>query len=455
MPDNPAVHAGSQDQPRKSVAVVGGGVAGLTCAKVLHDGGADVTVYEKAPGVGGRVRTIGKDGFKLDRGFQVYLEAYPEGKRHLDYDALDLHPFEPGALVFHRGGFRRLQDPWRAWAQPAKLFQTATARVGEVADKLKIAAVRNAATSGSVEHLFRLPERTTRAALRENAEFSEAMIDAFFRPFLGGVFLEDELTTSNRFFYFVFRMFALGDVSLPAGGIGAIPKQLADRLPYGAIKTGREVSAVTKTSVTAGGETKTHDAVVVACGADAAAALGVSDGHPAPAKWHATTCLYFVAEKAPVKEPILMLNGSGKSEGNGGAGSSGGGPINSLCVPSRVCPTYGSGREELISVSVLGDADGWGGERKLAERVRGQAADWFGPQAGRWERLETVHIEQALPAYDPPTTPPQDVPVKIKSGEKAGVYVCGDWRADPSLNGAMASGRRAAEAVLGGTELNL
>ena len=443
MPDAPAPPAGSPENPRKSVAVVGAGVAGLTCAKVLHGGGADVTVYEKAPGVGGRVRTDGRNGFKLDRGFQVYLEAYPECRRHLDHAALDLHPFEPGALVFHKGAFRRLQDPWRTWADPRKLLQTAAARVGEVADKLKIARVRNSAVSGSVGHLFRLPERTTAAALLENAEFSREMVDAFFRPFLGGVFLEDELTTSNRFFYFVFRMFASGDVSLPAGGIGAIPKQLADRLPYGTVRTGREVSAVTPTSVTVGGDVKNFDAVVVACGADAAKSLGVADSHPAPTKWRSTTCLYFTAEKAPAKEPILMLNGSGKKAGTGG-----GGPINSLCVPSRVCPTYGSGKEELISVSVLGDADAHGGDRKLIELVRGQAADWFGSQAGRWEHLETVHIEKALPAYEPPTTPPDDVPVKIETGEKAGIYVCGDWRADPSLNGAMKSGRRAAEAAL-------
>ena len=440
-PTSAGAPAGAETgSPRTSVAVVGAGVAGLVCAKVLHEGGADVTVYEKSDGVGGRVRTDGLAGFKLDRGFQVHLDAYPESKKHLDYAALDLHPFEPGALVYHKGGFQRLQDPWRAWDSPAKLLQTAAARIGDfVGDKLKIAGVRNAATGGTVESLFRLPERTTLAALRDNAEFSGEMIDAFFRPFLGGVFLEDQLTTSNRFFYFVFRMFASGDVSLPAGGVGAIPKQLADRLPYGRVRTGRAVEAVAPKSVTVGGEVKEYDAVVVACGADAAKDLGVADGHPAPAKWRSTTCLYFTAEKAPVKEPILMLNGSGKELQNGG------GPINSLCVPSRVCPSYGRGKEELISVSVLGDA---GADPKIVDRVRAQAAEWFGPQAQRWEHLKTYRVEKALPAYEPPTTPPQDVPVKVETGEKAGTYVCGDWRADPSLNGAMASGRRAAEAIL-------
>ena len=435
MPDAATIPPTPADAPRKSVAVVGAGVAGLTCAKTLHEAGADVTVYEAAGGVGGRVRTDGKDGFKLDRGFQVFLEAYPEAQRQLDYGALDLHPFEPGALIYHRGAFRRLTDPWRSLARPDKIVRTALSGVGTTLDKLKIARVRASACGGTVEHLFRLPERTTLAALRDNAEFSDDMIDAFFRPFLGGVFLEDELATSNRFFYFVFRMFAEGRVSLPAGGIGAVPKQLADRLPYGAVRLNRPVGAATATSVTVGGGTRDFDAVVLACGADAAAKLGANAG-PAPTKWHSTTCLYFTAEKAPVKEPVLMLNGSGPDPD-----APGGGPINSVCVPSRVCPSYASGGRALISVSVLGEA---GGDPKLVDRVRTQAAAWYGPQAQRWEHLETVRIEKALPAYDPPTAPPQDVPVKLKSG----LYACGDWRSDPSLNGAMATGRRAAEAVL-------
>ena len=422
--------------PKKSVAVIGAGMAGLTCAKVLHEGGAGVTLFEKSDGVGGRVRTDGYQGFKLDRGFQVHLTAYPEAKRHLDHGALDLHPFEPGALVWRGGKLRRLADPWRSWNKPAALLRTAVGGVGSPLDKLKVARLRASATGGTVEHLFRLPERTTLAALRDNAELSGEIIDGFFRPFLGGIFLERELTTSNRFFYFVFRMFARGRAALPGGGIGAVPRQLADRLPYGAIRLGRTVAAVSDRSVTvAGAQPRAFDAVVVAAGAEATAALGVADPHPAPKSWHGTTCLYFAADRAPVKDPVLVLNGEGLDESQ----ADGAGPINSLAVLSRVCPSYASGGKELVSVSVLGD----GGER-LEKRVRAQAAAWFGPAATRWEHLKTVAVPQALPSYEPPTTPPPDVPAKTA----AGVYLCGDWRSDPSLNGAMASGRRAAEAAL-------
>ncbi|NNJ24270.1 NAD(P)/FAD-dependent oxidoreductase [Alienimonas chondri] len=422
---------------KPSVAVVGAGMAGLTCAKVLNDAGAKVTVFEQADGVGGRVRTDGYQGFKLDRGFQVHLTAYPEAKRHLDHDALDLHPFRPGALIHHRGKLRRMDDPWRAWKKPLDLLKTAALGVGTPMDKLKVGGLRASALSGTIEQLFRLPERTTLAALRDNAGLSDEIIDSFFRPFLGGVFLERDLATSNRFFYFVFRMFAEGQATLPGGGIGAVPKQLADRLPYGSVRLNRTISAVTKTSVTvAGAEPQTFDAVVLAAGDAAAKSLGVSVDDAAPKTWRSVTTVYFTSDRAAVNEPTLILNGDGPDPARPG-----GGPINNLSFLSRVCPTYASGGKELISVTVLNEA---AENPKLVQAIRTQAVEWFGREAERWEHLKTVAVPRALPSFEPPTTPPDTVPVTTVDG----IYVCGDWRSDPSLNGAMAAGRRAAEAAL-------
>ncbi|HEX2097882.1 MAG TPA: FAD-dependent oxidoreductase, partial [Rubrobacteraceae bacterium] len=66
------------------VIVVGAGLAGLTCAKVLVERGAEIAIFEASDGVGGRVRTDEKEGFLLDRGFQVYFAAYPVARRHLN-----------------------------------------------------------------------------------------------------------------------------------------------------------------------------------------------------------------------------------------------------------------------------------------------------------------------------------------------------------------------------------
>ena len=425
------------DTPAKTVAVVGAGISGLACAKVLHDAGAHVTVFEAADGVGGRVRTDGVGGFKLDRGFHVFLTAYPECRALLDYGRLDLHPFESGALVFKDGSFRRLADPLRAWKSPLKLLATARADIGTAADKLKVAKLRRASVSGTVDGAFAAPERTTLETLHALG-FSNGMIGAFFKPFLGGVFLERDLSTSDRMLYFTFGMFAKGAAALPAGGIGAVPKQLADALPYGRVRLNARVTEAHRNGVTtANGERFDCDAVVLAVDGDAAAELGVTDAgadaRPSPApRWHGTTGVALTADHPPVREPVLMLNGDGPDAG----------PINSLHIPTQVSRSYGPGGRSLIVAQLLGVPDG--DDAALYDAVKTQAKTWFGVQANGWEPLSVVRVPRALPAYVPPTVPPQDLPAVLPDGR----HVCGDWRSDPSLNGAMRSGRRAAEAVL-------
>ena len=81
------------------VIVVGAGLAGLCCARVLHRAGVRFRVLEGADRVGGRVATDCVDGFQLDRGFQVFLTAYPEEADMFDYRSLRLSSFYSGALI--------------------------------------------------------------------------------------------------------------------------------------------------------------------------------------------------------------------------------------------------------------------------------------------------------------------------------------------------------------------
>ena len=88
---------------KQDVVIVGAGLSGLCCARRLHELGICFLLLEASDGVGGRIRTDVVNGFRLDRGFQVFLTSYPEAKRILDYDALRLTPFLPGALVLMLG----------------------------------------------------------------------------------------------------------------------------------------------------------------------------------------------------------------------------------------------------------------------------------------------------------------------------------------------------------------
>lgn len=402
--------------------IIGGGLAGLVCARQLSAQGLSCQVLEASDDVGGRVRTDQVDGFLLDRGFQVFLTSYPTAKEWLNYDALQLCPFEPGSLIRFGGKFHRFSDPWR---RPQHAVATALSPVATLADKLRIAGFRRHTTRGELKQIYQRREQTTLEMLQARG-FSPTVIERFFRPFLGGVFLERELQTSSRMCEFVFRMFSLGDATLPAKGMNAIPQQLASRLPAGVVRTSSPVDAIDGHNVVlASGERVSARSVVIASEAPAARKL-LDD--PFPADGHAVTCLYFAADTAPISEAILVLNGDGE------------GPVNNLCVPSQVSSSYAPAGKSLVSVTVLGEhAD----EGALREQVVTQLQGWYGSEVQTWQHLKTYQIHYALPVQSPPALDPVAKPNRVRDG----VFVCGDHCDTASINGAMLSGQRAAEAV--------
>jgi phytoene dehydrogenase-like protein len=404
------------------VVILGAGVAGLCCALQLQEKGIPCVILEASDAPGGRVRTDRVDGFLLDRGFQVLLTAYPEARRVLDFPALRLGTFSSGALVRVNNKLHRVSDPFR---EPWNLPSTLLAPIGTLADKLAIARLRHHVRQGTIEELWMQPETSALEALRSFG-FSQRIVDSFFRPFFGGIFLETELATSSRMMEFVFRMFSEGRAALPADGIAAIPEQLAGRLLPGTLRTGARAEMIGEGRVllrTA--ERVPAAAVVIATEAPEAARL-LPELHPPG--WHDTACLYFAAAKAPISQPILVLNG----EGNG--------PVDNLCVPSLVAPSYAPAGQALISATVVGAADAE--EKSLEIEVRRHLTSWFGIAVADWRHLRTYRIPQALPARK--TLEPTALPVR----RRPGLYLCGDHRETPSLQGAMASGRRAAEAVM-------
>ena len=407
----------TQREMTPDVIIVGAGLAGLCAARTLQASGRTCTILEASDEVGGRVRTDVVDGFRLDRGFQVLLDAYPEAQAVLNYAALDLKPFLPGALVRFEGRFHEVSDPWR---RPLAALGTLANPIGTLADKMKVAGIRHRALAGTMEERFRDPETTTLELLKA-AGLSDVMISRFFRPFLGGIFLEPDLQTSSRMFQFVFRMFSTGNATLPAQGMGAIPKQIADGLTPGTIRLNAPVVGVTPGQVRlASGDTLHARTVIVATEAPAAARLL---GDSVVPEGQRVTCLYFAAPKAPIDQPMLVLNGDGT------------GPINNLCVPSAVSPAYAPAGQSLVSVTVLGTAGA-----DVTTRVMEQLTAWFGPEVASWRHLRTYPISYALPRQVPPAlaVPERDV------RRAPGLLVCGDHMDTASIQGAMVSGRRAA-----------
>jgi len=405
------------------VLIVGAGLAGLACARHLADSGIALEVIEASDGIGGRVRTDQVDGFLLDRGFQVLLTAYPEAQRTLDYHALDLKKFAPGALSWFAGRMNKLVDPWRTPGGWSEVFR---ADFGTLLDKLRILRLRSQLQNASLEKIFQRPDRSAKEALA-TAGFSEEFIHRFFRPFFGGILLDAELKSSNRMLEFVFKMLSQGDTAIPSRGMSAIPAQIASHLPADSLRFNTRVESLHENELTLqAGETARARAIVVAADGPAAAHL-VGEAEPAS---RSVSCFYYAADEPPVTGPWLVLNGDGA------------GPVNNFSVVSEVAPSYAPSGKALISATVLGTHQLT--DQQLSGFVIAQMKNWFGPVASTWRYLKSYRIPHAQPQQFPGALEPPQRPVRVRPG----VYVCGDHRDNASIQGAMLSGRRAAEAVL-------
>ncbi|MFC5644585.1 NAD(P)/FAD-dependent oxidoreductase [Kitasatospora cinereorecta] len=397
------------------VVVVGAGPAGLACAQDLAAAGLRVRVLEAADAVGGRMRTDVREGFRLDRGFQVFNTGYPQVRRRLRASSLDLRRFTPGFLLVGSRGRFRFADPLRRPTQAADLLPG------------RLAPLRDTVALGLVSARDRvLPARVLRAerdvptvqALR-SAELSPGTVDQVLRPFLAGVFLEDALVTSSRVFHLYWRSLMRGTIGLPARGIGAVPQALAAALPPGTVTLDTAVAELTDTGVrTADGGEVPARAVVVAT--DATAAEVLLPGLPVPAL-RAVTTLYHVAVRSPLREPTLLVDSDRQL-------------LNSV-VLSEVVPECAPAGTALISTSVLGtDVD--------EPSVRARLAELYGCDTAGWQPLAEYRIPGALPAMPAPH------PLTRSCRWAPGRYVCGDHRATGSVQGALASGARAAREVL-------
>lgn len=401
------------------ISIVGAGLAGLAAAVTLVDRGNEVTVFEASDDVGGRVRTDVVDGYRLDRGFQIFLTAYPVAQRVFDYDALDLRRFNAGSFVQLDSGRVLVGDPLR---RPGDLLPTVQAPVGSVLDKVRLLQWRRSVMSGSVDDIWRRAECTT-AARFADLKFSDDFVEQFLGPLFTGITLDPKLQITSRFTEFVFRMLSSGFGAVPLDGMGALGAQLAGRLNADDIRLNTPVESVTSGSVQlAGGEVVESDAVIVATDMDMASDLASTPSY----SWNGVTTHWFSSDVAPFEEPLLFLNGTRE------------GPINNVAVMSNVSPRYAPPGKHLTAVSVPGSEEAGSDIAAIRSQLRG----WFGGAVSDWELLRSDVISRAQPAH----LPGEDVPAKARVADD--VFVAGDHRYNASINGALHSGRSAARSAL-------
>lgn len=501
-----------QDPPHHLVVVVGGGVSGLvaaTTAAQQHNNANSnnstaprVVLLEAQDRVGGRVQTdvvvVNDDDddddaavFRFDRGFAVFLEEYPMSQQLLDYDALDLRPFVPGAILqTEEWGRVRIADPLR---QPSSLWDAIRFPIGTLRDRIQLARLVWHVRTHSIEQLFAEDETDTETALRNRWQLSDAMIDHFFRPFLQGIYLCALDQQSSRMFHFVLRMFfARGRrVSLPAHGMAAVAEQLQEQCIQAGVQvcTDTTVDAIEPQQqqqqqqpdettallrVSCNGGSKVYEDVshvIVATESPVAHRLlqpillkeDDNDHYQHPKEQQrqqrAIGCVYysFRDEAPPIDEPILVLNGTGQ------------GPVNNVCFPTVVSPHYAPAGTHLCSVTVLEEQlHAYGDDDRLDQAVRQQLSEWFSQSNccnSNWKLERIYRLPNAQPAqYDGSSaarlstlepTCTSFLYHATKNGAATtiplppGILVCGDHTATASLQGALTSGVRAGEATRG------
>ncbi|MET8091235.1 FAD-dependent oxidoreductase [Micromonospora sp. NPDC005220] len=400
------------------VVIVGGGLAGLAAARRLHRAGVPWRLLEAEGRLGGRVATDVVDGYLIDRGFQVLNTAYPRLGTLLDTDQLNLGYFTSGVLVRKGDKLLRLVNPLR---EPTGGPGTALAGVGSLLDRLRFAALATGCATLPASRLLAAPETSTETALRR-AGLSDAIIEELLRPFLSGVFIDRELATSSHVLAMVLRSFARGRIGLPADGMAALPLAIAEPLPADLLDRDTPVAEVTPGRVrTQAGDIRCR-AVVVAVDPPAAAAL-----LPAltTVRMHSYTTYYHSAPEPPLTEPILLVDGDRREL------------VANTVVLSNAAPTYAPTGRHLVATSVVGP------KAPPEPTIRAELTRLYGRSTADWTHLTTVAVPQALPAAPPPQGRLRK-PVAL--GE--GLFVAGDHRDSPSIQGALTSGWRAAGAVL-------
>ena len=421
--------------------IIGGGIAGLICARELTRAGHAVALYEKESEVGGRVRTTLRDGFRFDHGFQVLFTAYPTLTAALDLPSLQLRTFRPAAVL--GDGTRHPAIIGDALADLALLWPTLVAPQLSVFDKLRLLQLRQLAKALPFDACFgaQFDRLSTREFLRQRG-FSDGAIAKFFAPFYGGILLDRSLATSASVLLYTFKMLAEGRTVVPADGMGAIPAQLAAQLPPGCVHTEKSAArlvmgdgALQGVMLTDGSLVRAST-VVLACDPPMIATLAATAGvHvDAPEASLGCTTVYLRSRAALLDGDALWLNTRADAT------------VSHAITISNVAPSYAPPGETLTAATVLGAAVMLDDD-ELVRRVRADLTVMSGSRLAATAELLAIWRVPYSQYAQPPGSGGRRV--AADSGLR-GLVLASEMGHTSSLEGAARGGVMAARTVLRG-----
>ncbi|NQZ01624.1 MAG: FAD-dependent oxidoreductase [Bdellovibrionales bacterium] len=406
------------------IAIVGAGLAGLTAARELEASGfTDFMVYDKSSVVGGRVRTEAKDGFLIDRGFQVLNPEYRILENYIPVHNLELGFFESGSILLseHSKPFV-FRDPIET---PVSIFSQLTSSQRFAFRDLLAAGILRFKTQGFAEEPSESTSNTsTLKEFFESGYFSADFLDRFLKPFFAGVLLSREFDVPFSYFEYLFGLFGRSNVGLPKRGMGHLAELLAEPLPDHKIQLNANVKSVADRTLNfEDADSKKFDAIIVATDTTHGKQL-LGNSFPAEASQRSILTLYFSTPVPPWQQNLLGLV-DWNSECL----------VNHISVQTHAQPNYSSSNESLLSVNLMRSNSQQLTDSELETQVKESLKPLKIKALDSWKLVARTQVDHALPA-------------KFSSGEvihdQPGVFFAGDYLETPSIGGAMLSGKKAA-----------
>ena len=396
------------------IIILGAGPAGLACALKCQQLGREYLLIERSNRIGGRLGSIYEDGYIFDLGFQVYNSAYVTTNSFLDLDELNLKYFKPGAAVHYGNSFQIISDPLR---DISKVFSTIFSSLTTVSDNIKILALKNSLSNYKIEDDG--AEDISTLEFLEQYGFSEKFIKYFFMPFFSGIFLENKLDTSSKFFKYVFSNFNNGLASLPQKGMQAIPEQLMSKIDRERVMMGKTAIKIEdeKKIIFDDGDIIKGENIVLT-GESSTLAENIKY------EYNSVNTIYFATENEIENGDYIHLFPEDDL-------------INNIAIPSSISSAYSDGLSHLISITIL-EYDH--NDIELIKNIQKRLSNYYGGEPGSFDFLRTLNITKATIKQ----------PVGHFDRQKIiqdRIIISGEQVTNGSIEGAIISGLNAADLI--------
>ena len=390
------------------IIIIGAGPAGLACALKCQQQGIEYLLIEQDQRAGGRVGSFYDNGYIFDLGFQVYNSAYVNTNAILDIDELDLRYFKPGAVVHDGDSFQMISDPLR---DISKIFSTIFSDLTTIKDKIKILSLKYSLSDYQIDQ--DQSEDLTTLEFLEQYGFSDKFIKNFFMPFFSGIFLENKLETSSKFFKYVFSNFNNGLAALPRKGMQAIPDQLFNKLDSERVIIGQSVVNIDDSK-----NVTLDDGIIIKgnrliLSGDSTNLVDGENG-----EYNAAKTMYFSTQNDIMNGEYIHLYPKDNI-------------INNVAVPTYLSESYSKNSDHLISLTILESETG---ETEMVKDIQGRLSKYYGGGPNSYEFLRSINIKTGT------LRQPKGHFNRSQKNSEDDIYMIGEKVTNGSIEGAVVAG---------------